>query len=66
MTTRKIVVAVMVAGFLVPFIFMRTLFPFYRFGMFAEPVKGEAFEEKFEITYMEKGKCSFFIRPMLG
>ena len=36
-----------------PFIFIKTFFPFYRFGMFAEPVKTEIQLEKFQIRYQQ-------------
>jgi hypothetical protein len=41
----------------VPFIFMTDIFPFFRFGMFAEPVKYNSNTEKFELLEQnEKNK----------
>ncbi|UZR94610.1 hypothetical protein [Chondrinema litorale] len=35
--------------FIIPFILQKSIFPFYRFGMFAEPVINKVQTEKFEI-----------------
>lgn len=40
-----------VGGTLLPFIFLKDIYPFHRFGMFAEPVKYQTQEEKFYIFY---------------
>ena len=37
-----------------PFIFIKTLFPFYRFGMFAEPVKTSTQTERLSIRYQQE------------
>ncbi len=38
-------------GIIIPFIFLTDLYPFHRFGMFAEPIKHQAQYEKFYIFY---------------
>ncbi|MBT31175.1 MAG: hypothetical protein CMO01_16085 [Thalassobius sp.] len=35
--------------FIIPFILQKSIFPFYRFGMFAEPVVNQIQTEKFEV-----------------
>lgn len=50
-----------------PFIFIKTLYPFYRFGMFAEPVKTSIQTEKFSIHYQQlDGKWIEFLGPEIG
>lgn len=48
---RKILTACVLAGLLVPFILQTTLYPFFRFGMFAEPVRYTVQTERFELWY---------------
>jgi len=38
-------------GIILPFIFLKDVYPFHRFGMFAEPIKHQAQYEKFYIFY---------------
>lgn len=40
-----------VLGVILPFIFLKDVYPFHRFGMFAESVKYEAQSERFYILY---------------
>ncbi len=36
---------------ILPFIFLKDVYPFHRFGMFAEPVKHQSQQEKFYVFY---------------
>jgi hypothetical protein len=45
---------------LLPFILVTDLFPFFRFGMFAEPVKTKVQTEKFLVTFEKNGKRYVF------
>ncbi len=38
-------------GVILPFIFLKDVYPFHRFGMFAEPIKHQTQYEKFYIFY---------------
>lgn len=46
---KNIITIILFAGLLVPFILLTDIFPFMRFGMFAEPVRVELTTEKFLI-----------------
>jgi hypothetical protein len=46
-----IVLLFIVMGIILPFIFLKDIYPFHRFGMFAEPVKHQTQYEKFYIFY---------------
>ncbi len=45
--TKKIVWASLFFALVLPFIFQTTFYPFFRFGMFAEPVRFDMQEEHF-------------------
>jgi len=45
---------------ILPFVLLTDLFPFLRFGMFAEPVKVEAQKEKFIVSYLINNKETEF------
>ncbi|WP_020531340.1 hypothetical protein [Flexithrix dorotheae] len=51
---REITIFLVISGFLLPFIFLRDFYPFYRFGMFAEPVQYKAQKELFIIQFKDK------------
>ena len=38
-------------GTILPFIFLKDVYPFHRFGMFAEPIKSKTQDEKFYVFY---------------
>jgi hypothetical protein len=44
---KNIISTILLAGLLVPFILITDIFPFLRFGMFAEPIKSQMQTEKF-------------------
>ncbi|WP_338812067.1 hypothetical protein V9L05_11775 [Bernardetia sp. Wsw4-3y2] len=46
-------------GVILPFIFLKDVYPFHRFGMFAEPVKHQSQYEKFYIFYKLKSQNKF-------
>lgn len=48
---HHVVLGVLFVGLFAPFILIKTIYPFYRFGMFAEPVKTQTQKEVFEIFY---------------
>jgi len=45
------VITVMLAGLVLPFVLFKSSYPFYRFGMFAEPVIGADRPKKEELFY---------------
>jgi hypothetical protein len=52
---------------LIPFVLLTDLFPFFRFGMFAEPVRSSIQTELFQIiTINEQGKEEVFNPDKLG
>jgi len=55
---RLISTVVVLAGLLFPFVFQQTFYPFFRFGMFAEPVRGEIQQERFMVLTVTAGKAS--------
>ncbi len=46
---KNIVTIIILGGLLIPFILITDIFPFLRFGMFAEPIQQERQTEKFLI-----------------
>src|SRR5436189_63115 len=50
---RNYVIITMLVCITIPFILLTDLFPFLRFGMFAEPVKTEIQKEYFEVSYLD-------------
>ena len=50
MLRYRVLVALMVLlGLLLPFVLQQTFYPFFRFGMFAEPVTREIQQEVFRL-----------------
>jgi len=56
---KKYILFFVIIGIVLPFIFLKDVYPFHRFGMFAEPVKYQAQEEKFYIFYKIKSQNKF-------
>lgn len=54
-SARRMVFIALACSFLLPFLFLRGCYPFYRYGMFAEPVRLSAQAETFEIRVSETG-----------
>ena len=60
-----------IIGFLlltsIPFVLIRTFYPFFRFGMFAEPVNTEAPIEDFRVEYLQNdGEWQIFTGEEVG
>lgn len=51
LSMQKILTVCVLLGLLVPFILQTTLYPLFRFGMFAEPVRYTIQTERFELWY---------------
>jgi hypothetical protein len=45
------IIVLVLSGVILPFILLKDAYPFHRFGMFAEPIKHQAQNEKFYIFY---------------
>jgi hypothetical protein len=45
---------------LIPFVLLTDLFPFFRFGMFAEPLKSAIQTESFHVTIVHDGREEIF------
>lgn len=53
--------------FLVPFVFMTDLYPFFRFGMFAEPIKPSQTTEMLQLWWKNaEGKSQLFQSERIG
>ncbi len=64
---KNIMTTILLSGLLVPFILITDLYPFLRFGMFAEPIKKDIQTEKF-ILYETNttGERSIFNPEAIG
>ena len=62
---KNIVTTIMLLGLIVPFVFITDLFPFVRFGMFAEPIKSNIQTENFMVYATNKNKERFLVNPRL-
>jgi hypothetical protein len=64
---KNIMTTILLSGLLVPFILITDIFPFLRFGMFAEPIKKNIQTEKF-ILYQTNttGERSIFNPETIG
>ena len=64
---KNIVTTILISGLLVPFILITDLFPFLRFGMFAEPIKKDIQTEKFILYSTDaSGKKTIFNPKTIG
>lgn len=64
---RNIIIILSLVAVTLPFILVTDLFPFMRFGMFAEPVKHTAQTESFILTYLTReGKEKVFDPQEIG
>jgi hypothetical protein len=52
MSVKKITIAGMLTAIWIPFILLTDLYPFFRFGMFAEPVREAIQMEQFAVGYI--------------
>ncbi len=53
----------MLAGVTVPFVLLNDLYPFFRFGMFAEPVARAVQTENFLLGYTDVSGKTHFVQP---
>jgi hypothetical protein len=53
---KNYVIITMLVCITIPFILITDIFPFLRFGMFAESVKTEVQKEYFEVSYLDASK----------
>ena len=64
---KKVVWTIIGIGFVVPFILQTTLYPFFRFGMFAEPVRYAIQEEQFLLLRISPaGKAEPYMPEKIG
>ncbi|WP_338762198.1 hypothetical protein WAF17_17100 [Bernardetia sp. ABR2-2B] len=61
---NKIISFFLCLGIIFPFIFLKDIYPFHRFGMFAEPIKHQTQYEKFHLFYKNEADSNFTeLRP---
>ncbi|WPP50898.1 hypothetical protein [Catalinimonas niigatensis] len=66
-TFRFLITLLMLFGLFIPFILQETFYPFFRFGMFAEPVKRSIQTEQFFlVAYQNEGGFDFQIAELTG
>ncbi len=53
----------MLLGITVPFVLLTDLYPFFRFGMFAEPVSRAVQTERFVVRYLDAGGRPHLVAP---
>ena len=58
MKLHRWVIGILLGCYLVPFVLLNDFFPFFRFGMFAEPVKNSLQTEQFVVLRKQNGYCS--------
>jgi hypothetical protein len=50
---KRAVISIMLLGVAVPFVLLTDVYPFFRFGMFAEPVRRAVQTERFVVRYLD-------------
>jgi hypothetical protein len=63
MRVKNTVITLMLAGMSIPFVLVTDVYPFYRFGMFAEPVKRSVQLEQFAIQYRDQHQRLLSLDP---
>lgn len=64
---KNIIIAGMLFLVTLPFLLITDIFPFLRFGMFAEPVRTEKQMELFEVSYLDSSMNERTLNPeMVG
>ncbi len=53
----------MLLGVTLPFVLLTDLYPFFRFGMFAEPVSRTVQTERFILRYVDAGGTPYPVEP---
>ncbi len=64
MCMKKVIIWGMLLLMWIPFILMTDLYPFFRFGMFAEPIKQAVQLEQFAIRYKDAGGNLHVVSPL--
>jgi hypothetical protein len=62
-TLQKIVIGIMLTAIIVPFVLLTDIYPFFRFGMFAEPVTRDIQMEQFAIRYIHQNQSTHIVDP---
>ena len=60
---KNIVITGMLVLIALPFLLLTDIFPFMRFGMFAEPVKSPNQMEVFEVSFLDQSKKEIVLDP---
>jgi hypothetical protein len=60
---RKIICWLLCLWFLVPFVLMTDVYPFFRFGMFAEPLKPQQKTEMLQLWWKNAEGTPFLFQP---
>lgn len=60
---KNIIIPTLLIAITIPFVLQTDLFPFLRFGMFAEPIKPQTELEAFEISYLDKTNKETIVSP---
>jgi len=60
---KRTVIFLMLLGVTVPFVLLTDLYPFFRFGMFAEPVQRAVQTERFVVRYLDAAGRPHAVAP---
>jgi hypothetical protein len=64
---KKYIIVFVIGSMLIPFIFIKDIYPFFRFGMYAESYKTtKTAQEKFEIYTYTPDTMQLFYSPNIG
>ncbi|MDJ1495091.1 hypothetical protein QNI19_19285 [Cytophagaceae bacterium DM2B3-1] len=63
MKTGKIIIPVVLLLVWIPFVFQTDLYPLFRFGMFAEPVRREIQTEYFSLRIISNAHKTYILSP---
>ncbi len=60
---KRTVTWIMLLGVAVPFVLLTDVYPFFRFGMFAEPVRRSVQTERFVVRYLDASSRPHLVAP---
>jgi hypothetical protein len=60
---KRTVIFLMLLGVAVPFVLLTDVYPFFRFGMFAEPVRRPVQTERFVVRYLDASGRPHAVAP---
>lgn len=63
MKTGKIIIPIVLLIVWIPFVFQTDLYPLFRFGMFAEPVRREIQTESFALRIISNADKTYILSP---